>query len=43
MATGPTVSGDSVVVLFKGGRLPAWHKLTAEERRAFYFATRVTR
>ena len=35
MATGPTVSKESVVVLFKGGRLPAWHKLTAEERRAY--------
>ena len=35
MATGPTASRDSVVVLFKGGRLPAWHRLTAEEQRAF--------
>lgn len=35
MMIGSAVSIESVVVLFKGGRLPSWHKLTAEERRAF--------
>ena len=29
------VSRDSVVVLYKGGRLPAWHDLTAEEQDAY--------
>ena len=28
-------SGDSVVVLFKGGRLPAWHALSQREQDAF--------
>ena len=28
-------SGDSVVVLFKGGRLPAWHALSQGEQDAF--------
>ena len=28
-------SGDSVVVLFKGGRLPAWHALSQKEQDAF--------
>ena len=27
--------GDSVVVLFKGGRLPAWHALSQREQEAF--------
>ena len=26
---------DPVVVLFKGGRLPAWHQLSDEQRREF--------
>lgn len=34
------LSRDSVVVLFKGGRLPAWHELT-EEQRADYSAKHV--
>ncbi len=29
------VSADSVVVLYKGGRLPSWHGLSAEEQDAF--------
>ena len=35
MAKGPTVSNDSVVVLFKGGRLPAWHRVAPEDQRAY--------
>lgn len=34
--TGPAANpGDSVVVLFKGGRLPAWHALSQREQEAF--------
>ena len=25
--------GDSVVILFRGGRLPQWHQLDEEQRR----------
>lgn len=33
---GPAANpGDSVVVLFKGGRLPAWHRLSQREQEAF--------
>lgn len=31
----PADPGDSVVVLFKGGRLPAWHRLSQKEQDAF--------
>ncbi len=34
MSPAPALGKDSVVVLFKGGRLPAWHRLASEERRA---------
>ena len=34
MPPSPALSRESVVVLFKGGRLPAWHRLAPEERRA---------
>jgi uncharacterized protein YciI len=34
--TGPySVGRDSIVVLFKGGRLPAWHDLSDEQRQAY--------
>ena len=29
------VKQPNIVALYKGGRLPAWHRLTADERRAF--------
>jgi hypothetical protein len=31
----PGIGKDSVAVLLKGGRLPSWHALTADEQRAF--------
>jgi len=35
-SSGPAADpGDSVVVLFKGGRLPAWHALSQREQDAF--------
>ena len=35
-SAGPAANpGDSVVVLFKGGRLPAWHALSQREQDAF--------
>ena len=35
MATTPEVSKDSVIILYKGGRLPTWHGLTPEARDAY--------
>ena len=35
MVETPSIGKDSVAVLFKGGRLPSWHALTADEQRAF--------
>ena len=35
METTPEVSRDSVIILYKGGRLPTWHDLTPEERDAY--------
>ncbi len=33
--TNPAPGGDSVVVLYKGGRLPSWDGLTADEQDAY--------
>ena len=33
--TGPASSGDSVVVLYKGGRLPSWDGLTADQQDSY--------
>ncbi len=30
---GPDLTDDSVVVLFKGGRLPSWHRLSPQEQQ----------
>lgn len=35
MTEAPDVSRDSVVVLFKGGRLPEWDDLSADVQRAY--------
>ena len=35
MATTPEVSKDSVIILYKGGRLPTWHDLTPAEQDAY--------
>ena len=35
MVTARSVSRDSVVVLFKGGRLPTWHGLTPETQQSY--------
>ena len=35
MATTPEVSKGSVIILYKGGRLPTWHDLTPAARDAY--------
>lgn len=35
LATTPQVSSDSVLILYKGGRLPTWHDLTPEAQHAY--------
>ena len=35
MASTPEVSTDSVIILYKGGRLPTWHDLSPTERDAY--------
>ena len=35
MATTPEVSRDSVIILYKGGRLPTWHDLAPEAQHAY--------